>query len=354
MATALSEIIHSEIKAKGPLTMADFMALCLTHPVHGYYATRDPFGAEGDFTTAPEMTQVFGELIGLWCAEVWQQLGSPKRFTLCELGPGRGTLMKDALRAGKLVPGFVEAAQVHLLESSGLLRKKQADALAGYNPVWLDNLESLPAQPVIMLANEFFDALPIRQFQRIATGWKERRVALSPQGTLVIVLMDAIDSPTYDAPDGTIIEISPVAVEMGNALARPIVKNTGAALVIDYGDDEIIGETLQAVHKHRAAHLLTTPGIADITAHVSFEPIRLAMRKIGTKTYGLETLANFLNGLGIMPRTLQLLEKADEAQKRSLQAAMLRLVDTAEPSSMGRLFKVMAITDRNGKTPPGF
>jgi SAM-dependent MidA family methyltransferase len=354
MTSPLNDIIHDTIRKGGPLKVADYMSLCLTHPQYGYYTTRDPFGAEGDFTTAPEMTQTFGELIGLWCAHMWQQLGSPSPFVLCEAGPGRGTLMKDALRAAAHVPGFIEAAQVYLIETSPLLQKKQAEALADYKVTWIKTPPELPGHPIILLANEFFDALPVRQFVFVKGVWRERCVAVDKNDNLCFVLTETPEAPHYEVPEDTVIEVSPAAVDYANMLARVLVHNRGCGLFIDYGDDEVIGETLQAVRQHRSAHLLTTPGIADITAHVSFEPLRNAVRKIGTKTYGLVELADFLLALGLKQRTEKLLLTANEEQRRSLEAAYHRLTDKSDASSMGRLFKVLAFTDRNCAAPPGF
>ncbi len=347
----LIDVIRAKIKAEGPITLAQYMELCLTHPQFGYYTTRDPLGAAGDFTTAPEISQAFGELIGLWCVQVWKNLGSPAHFTLCELGPGRGTLLADALRAAQLVPDFVNGAQICLLEASPKLREKQAVNLAAWKPQWISDLELLPDQPVIFIANEFFDALPIRQFVHMVDGWKERRIGLSPRDTFVFITMPAADAPSYESDEGAVHEICPSAADWASAIARPIVKNRGAALLIDYGDDDVIGETLQVIANHRSAHLLTTAGYADITAHVSFAPIMTAARKIGCKMHGLTTQGEFLNALGIKERIAALLLKATEEQQRSLKAALHRLTD---PTAMGSLFKVVAFTDKASKEPPGF
>ena len=349
MAPSLTDIIRTQIRAQGTISLAEYMSLCLTHPQFGYYTTRDPLGAEGDFTTSPEMTQVFGELIGLWCAQVWQNLGKPAKFTLCELGAGRGTLMLDALRAAKNVAGFVEAAEIYLLDASPVLKAKQAATLAAYQPRWISSLTELPDQPTITLANEFFDALPVRQFQKVNDEWKERRIGLSNNNTLAFVLTPTVEAPNFDAEDGTIVEICPDGVEFASAIARPILKNRGAALIIDYGDDEVIGETLQAVSNHRQAHLFSTAGTADITAHVSFAPLMTAARKIGCRVYPTLAQGEFLLGLGAKERTEQLCANAREDQKRSLQAALHRLTDKQQ---MGTLFKVLVFTDRNSPTPP--
>jgi NADH dehydrogenase [ubiquinone] 1 alpha subcomplex assembly factor 7 len=347
----LMEIIRTRIRAEGPMTVADYMALALTHPQYGYYVTRDPFGAAGDFTTAPEMTQAFGELIGLWCVEVWKLLGSPSAFSLTELGPGRGTLMSDALRAARLDPDFLAAAKLHLVEASPKLREKQAALLKDYSPVWIDSVAALPDLPCITLANEFFDALPVRQYLRVKEDWMERRIGLTPKDTLAFVVIPADNPPPYDMPDETVIETCPDAPELASTIARPIVKNRGAALILDYGDDEVIGETLQAVSNHRQAHMLSTPGFADITAHVSFAPLATAMRKIGCRIHGPVTQGEWLLAIGLRQRTERLCLAANEQQQRSLRAALTRLTD---PKGMGSLFKAISLTDRNTPTPPGF
>lgn len=347
----LQDIIRGRIAAEGSLSVADYMALCLTHPEHGYYMTADPLGAEGDFTTAPEMTQAFGELIGLWAAETWKSLGSPAPFTLCELGPGRGTLMSDALRAASRMPGFIDAMQLCLLEASPALRAKQQERLGAYNPRWIASPEEVPDQPVIFIANEFFDALPVRQFQQVGHEWKERRVALNPQGSFAFALHASPEAPRFLMEDGAVLETSQACIDFAAALARPIVKNRGAALVIDYGDDEVFGETLQAVANHRSAHLLSTPGLADITAHVSFLPLATSVRKIGCRHYGPLEQGAFLLALGLAERTAQLCAKANDMQKRSLEGALHRLT---APEAMGRLFKAFAFTDKATPAPPGF
>lgn len=351
MVQNLSEVIRNKIRAEGPITVAQYMELCLMHPDFGYYTTRDPLGAAGDFTTAPEMTQVFGELIGLWCVEMWKKIGSPAKFTLCELGPGRGTLLADALRAAQMVPDFINGLDVRLLEASPKLREKQASTLAAWKPKWVSTLAELPDQPVLFIANEFFDALPIRQFVHMPDGWKERRIAVTAKDTFTLVAMPAPDAPTYESDEGAVQEMCPNAGEWASAIARPILKNRGAALLIDYGDDEVIGETLQAVANHRQAHLLTTAGYADITAHVSFAPIMTAARKIGCRVYGPVPQGEFLLALGAKERTEALLRSATPDQQRTLKAALHRLTDAA---SMGVLFKMVSFTDKATAAPPGF
>jgi SAM-dependent MidA family methyltransferase len=351
MAATLIDVIRSKIRAEGPLTLAQYTELCLLHPEFGYYTTRDPLGAGGDFTTAPEMSQIFGELIGLWCVEVWRSLGRPARFTLCELGPGRGTLCADALRAAQVEPDFINGLELLLLEASPKLREKQAVSLAAWKPRWITDLTGLPDQPVLVIANEFFDALPVRQFVHVGGEWKERKIALTPKDSFTFVNMAAPDAPAYESDENAIVEICPSASEWASAIARPILKNRGAALIIDYGDDEVIGETLQVVANHRQAHLLTTAGYADISAHVSFNPLLTAARKIGCRVHGPVPQGEWLLGLGAKERTDALLAKASEDQQRTLKAALHRLTDA---SAMGLLFKAISFTDKTTPVPPGF
>lgn len=351
----LREIITQKIKESGPISIAEYMHLALMHPDFGYYTTRDPFGAQGDFVTAPEMTQAFGELIGLWALDIWKSLGRPKKITFLEIGPGRGTLMHDALRAARLDPDFVAATDLYLIEPSKFLRQKQHEMLGGYAPKWIERMEDVPDQPIIVIANEVFDALPVRQFLRVGDKWMERCVGLARGDSLAIVVSPVVDAPHFEMPDDSVIEISPHAPELASAIARPIVKNRGAALIIDYGDDEIFTETLQAVSNHRAAHLLSSPGYADITAHVSFSPIETAMRKIGCRMHGLIAQGDWLHALGFKERMQNLImNTGDENLARSMKAAYQRLTDQSSPAAMGRLFKVMAATDRATPTPPGF
>lgn len=351
MAATLIDVIRGKIRADGPLTVAQYSELCLLHPEFGYYTTRDPLGAAGDFTTAPEMSQIFGELIGLWCLEVWKSLGRPARFTLCELGPGRGTLLADALRVAQAEPDFINGLELCLLEASLKLREKQAITLAPWRPRWISSLTELPDLPILLIANEFFDALPVRQFVHVGGEWKERKIALTPQDSFTFITMPAPDAPSYESDENAVVEICPSAGEWASAIARPILKNRGAALIIDYGDDEVIGETLQVVANHRQAHLLTTAGYADISAHVSFAPLQTAARKIGCRVYGPVPQGEWLLGLGAAQRTEKLLARADEAQQRSLKAALHRLTDS---SAMGLLFKVISFTDKATPAPPGF
>jgi len=356
--TALADLIARRIRATGPLTVAEFMAEALQHPRLGYYATRDPLGAAGDFITAPEVSQVFGELIGLWCADVWTQTGRPDPVLLVELGPGRGTLMADALRAVAVVPDFRRALRLHLVETSPALRAQQAKTLADATPIWHERLDQVPAGPLLLIANEFLDALPIRQFERRGASWHERRVGLAPDGNTLAFALDptpgaaALISPRYaTAPDGSVVEICPAAIRLASDLAKRLVGG-GAALFIDYGHAEsACGETLQAVRLHRYHPVLEAPGSADLTAHVDFQAFADAARGAGAKIWGPVAQRGFLRSLGIELRARQLLANASPEASATIQRGIHRLIDEGE---MGTLFKVLALADPTLPTPAGF
>ncbi|MCR9071638.1 MAG: SAM-dependent methyltransferase [Alphaproteobacteria bacterium] len=357
----LLDHLRRRVAAEGPLSVADLMADALTHPRFGYYATRDPFGAGGDFVTAPEVSQMFGELIGLWMAVVWQQIGAPSRFRLVELGPGRGTLMADALRATRSVPGFLEAADIHLVEASRTLRALQAKALKGYRPSWHDNISTLSDGPILLIANEFFDALPIVQLVRSDAGWRERRLAFDPQSGVPLWTLTPGTSALATllnprllatARSGDVAECSPASLSVAASLARRLATQGGAALVIDYGHgDSGLGDTLQAVRAHEPVEVLATLGDADLTAHVDFEALAQAARQAGAIVHGPVTQGEFLSALGIGHRAERLAAGATQAQARDINAAMVRLID---PGEMGTLFKVAAWTGSTATPPPGF
>jgi NADH dehydrogenase [ubiquinone] 1 alpha subcomplex assembly factor 7 len=345
------------IAENGPITVERFMALALGHPQHGYYTTRDPFGAAGDFTTAPEVSQMFGELLGLWAAEVWHALGRPNPVRLVELGPGRGTLMADALRAARVMPPFRAALDVHLVETSPALRAVQQAAMAreGVTASWHAAIEDVPDGPAIILANEFFDALPIRQFARTPQGIYERLVGLDRDGHLTFGLSP---EPMAGAPADLSIS-EPVVFERGEIggrlmhdLATRLCTYRGALLAIDYGASGGNGDTLQAVKQHRYADPLAEPGEADLTAHVDFAGLATAAERAGGRVYGPVTQGAFLRRLGLTERAAALGRAASALQKAAIEAAMLRLV--GPDPGMGDLFKVLAVTDTQLPQPPGF
>jgi NADH dehydrogenase [ubiquinone] 1 alpha subcomplex assembly factor 7 len=358
---ALAATIAQRIRLQGPITVAEYMALALGHPEHGYYRRADPLGQDGDFITAPEISQMFGELVGLWCAEVWRLMGSPDPFNLVELGPGRGTLMADALRATKVLPGFDDGAAIRLVETSPALRRRQEAALAGRTVTWHDDFGSVPAGPTILLANEFFDALPIHQFVRTGDGWRERVVVVAEEGdeTRFALALNRDRSPSevlipdilrVTAPAGAVFEVCPAAISLMTAIAERLEQHGGAALVIDYGHTAPgTGETLQAVRRHDFHDVLEAPGSADLTAHVDFAALAAAAHPYAA-VHGPVTQGDFLRSLGIELRAEQLRQRATAAQRHDIDTALHRLIGPAE---MGTLFKVLAVCDRDLAAPPG-
>ena len=358
--TPLGRRLAAEIAATGPISVARYMAVCLGDPQHGYYTTRDPFGPLGDFVTAPEISQMFGELIGLWCAEVWLRMGSPATVRLVELGPGRGALMADALRAARALPPFRAALDVHLVETSPLLTKAQQASLAqaAVSVVWHTSLDSVPDGPAIIIANEFFDALPVRHYVRTREGWRQRFVGLNPRGELAFGLAPDIETLiTAEAPEGSVLELSPTSQLMMTQMARRIAQGRSAALVIDYGHVETgFGETLQALKQHRRVDPLTDPGEADLTAHVDFAALARAAASAGAQPMGPVTQGEFLMRLGIAQRAEALKRKATDDQARDIDLALARLATerVGEAPGMGRLFKALAVGPQGAPMLPGF
>ncbi|MDO5606370.1 MAG: SAM-dependent methyltransferase [Paracoccus sp. (in: a-proteobacteria)] len=341
--TPLARIIRDEIAVSGPMTVARYMQLCLLHPDHGYYSTRDPFGRAGDFITAPEISQIYGELVGLFLAQAWLDQGSPASFTLAEIGPGRGTLMADAQRAMRVVPGIGQAARLHLIEASPHLRAAQHSALDA--PVHLDRAGDLPQAPLYLIANEFFDALPIRQFQRGDTGWCERLIGQGQGGGLAFGLGPVIGTDPPGKP-GDVIERCPAAIPVMAAVATRIAAHGGVALIVDYGGWNGCGDTFQALADHRPTDPLAAPGQADLTAHVDFAPLAAEAVRAGCD-FGYTTQGALLGALGIAVRASRL----EQAGDSGAVAAAGRLTDPAE---MGELFKALAIWPRGATAPPGF
>lgn len=350
--TPLAEIITRRIDAEGPMPLSEYMALCLGHPEHGYYTTRDPLGREGDFTTAPEISQMFGELIGLWLAQAWADRGAPKRFILVELGPGRGTLMADALRAAAKADGFLEAAELWLVETSPALRRKQWEALSAYEPQWADNFDDVPEGPLFLIANEFFDALPIRQFITKGGALHERSIGLD-EGALAFGLsppLSAQDAGLLEAPEGTIVETCPLGRAIAQQIGERLSKDSGAALIIDYGHARSgPGETLQAMKGHEYADPLAEPGEADLTAHVDFQALASSARQGGAQAWEIVTQGALLEWLGIRLRTAMLAKRQPD-QAEALNAALARLT---HEDQMGQLFKALALSG-DDTPPPGF
>jgi NADH dehydrogenase [ubiquinone] 1 alpha subcomplex assembly factor 7 len=345
----------SLIRAQGPITVAQFMQTALSDPQHGYYMRGDPFGR--DFITAPEVSQIFGELIGLFFVQVWEDQGRPAPFRFIELGPGRGTLMADMIRAAaKVRPEFVAAAEIVLIESSPALREVQARTLSHLPVRWLPGLELVEAGPLFLVANEFFDALPIRQFVRSEAGWHERMVvgngdrltfAIAPGTVPTEILAHGIAG----AGEGSLVETSPAAVAFMRDIAARIARDGGLALIIDYGHAETAtGDTLQALRANRYTDVLADPGEADLTAHVDFAALKLAAGAEGAASYGPVTQGSFLGALGIGARAERLKQAAPD-QAGDVDAALKRLT---APEEMGTLFKALAVTAPGAPPLPGF
>ena len=352
---SLHDILIARIRAAGPITVAEFMAECLTHPRYGYYVTRDPLGAAGDFTTAPEISQMFGELLGLALAQAWLDRGSPSPFRLVELGPGRGTLMSDLLRATRRVPGFHDGLTLHMIEASPVLRARQRETV-GREMLHHDALEEVPDDaPLFLVANEFFDALPIRQFRRDAAAWRERVVGLSGNalafGLSGPTRPEPLERRLADTSDGDIVEISATALSVMREVGRRVAARDGVALILDYGGWKSLGDTFQAVRNHAPVDPLDVPGTADLTAHVDFEALARAAASQGASVTSMMPQGAFLERLGITVRaeTLASGMAGDALDEHS--AAHRRLT---HPEEMGTLFKAMALYRKTTPLPPGF
>ncbi|RFB78381.1 class I SAM-dependent methyltransferase [Methylovirgula sp. 4M-Z18] len=353
----LRDEIRAIIAHDGPISLEHYMSLALGHPKYGYYITRDPLGARGDFITAPEISQMFGELLGLWAVDMWDRLDAPPHVKLIELGPGRGTLMQDALRAAKIAPEFIQAASVHFVETSPVLRAAQEETMrqAGVLANWHDDVSHIPQGPAIILANEFFDALPVRHFVRVEDGWRERLVGLGEEGELIFGLA-ATPEPLIDAdvPEGEILEVGAIGYRLMTALADRIATQGGAALIIDYGHTRTqTGETLQAMKAHDYVDPLAEPGEADLTTHVDFAALVRAANAKGANVLGPVTQHDFLVSLGIRQRADILKRRANPAQAADVDSALERLTATGE-TDMGNLFKVLAVTQPSIQSSPGF
>ena len=355
----LAKKLAARIAGAGPISVHDYVEACLYDSEYGYYRTRAGIGQGGDFITAPEISQVFGELIGLWAGEVWRQMGEPAPVRLVELGPGRGALMADALRALKIVPGFLAAATVHFVETSKALQEAQRAALAQARvPVsWHDDFKNVPSGPAILIANEFLDCLPVQQFvfDSAAGGWRERMIGVDGGVFRFAAGSVAETPPGLDAAaatgseDGAIFEHRPAVGGIIDAFAArsPLV-----ALLIDYGYSRpSFGDTVQAVRGHRFASLFDAPGESDITAHVDFLRLKQTAADAKMKAFGPMPMGEWLLRLGLEPRAAQLLARASEADANEIRSSMARLVD---PAQMGVLFKVLVLTNGVSAPPPPF
>jgi len=348
----LQSEINKLIQSSGPMPVWRYMELCLTHPQYGYYVSRDPLGREGDFTTAPEVSQMFGELLGLWAASVWKAIGSPPLFRLIELGPGRGTMMADALRALRVLPPLYQSLCVHLVEINPVLRDKQKSTLSGVrNIAWHDRIDDIPDGPAVILANEFFDVLPIHQMVKRETGWHERTVEFDGNDRLVFGTAPE-PTPHFEvllpplvraAPVGAIFEWRPDAEIM--KVASRVRDQGGAALIIDYGHlRSDAGDTFQAIARHSFSDPLKNPGQTDVTAHVDFQALARAAEDMGARVHGPVAQGEFLKRLGIETRALTLMGKTTPEVSEDIAGALKRLIAEGR-GGMGSMFKVLAISE---------
>jgi len=359
MSTPLEEIIRARIAKEGGISVADYMQLCLAHPEHGYYMRRQPFGEQGDFITAPEISQLFGELLGIWVVTNWRQWGRPKKLHVVELGPGRGLLMQDLLRAARVDRHFMPVLELHLVETSPHLRKVQRETLREVKvPLhWHEDVPDLPpSEAVIVLANEFYDALPVRHYELTQEGWRERLVVMDDGGALTFAASGAplkeVPAWARPLPPGSVIELSPQREAHAERLAASLRERPAAAMIVDYGHAQPgPGETLQAVMKHRKVDVFHRPGEADLTAHVDFAALGAALERGGMEVAGVMPQGVALMALGLRQRLQWLMNEADQTGGEKLLAGARRLV---EPQQMGEMFKMLGAHSRQVRAPYPF
>ena len=348
----LQSEIKKLIKSSGPMPVWRYMELCLTHPNYGYYISRDPLGREGDFTTSPEVSQMFGELLGLWVGSVWKAIGSPSLLRLIELGPGRGTLMADALRALRVLPPLYQALSIHLVEINPVLREKQKAALSGVRIIaWHDSLDQVPNGPAVILANEYFDVLPIHQALKRETGWHERTVEIDDGGKLAFGFAGE-PMPRFEVLLPPLVRAAPIGAVFEWRSDTEIMKiatrvrdQRGAALIIDYGHIRSdAGDTFQAIARHSFADPLKNPGQADVTAHVDFQALARAAEDLGARVHGPVPQGEFLKWIGIETRAVTLMAKASLEVSEDISSALKRLTGDGR-GAMGSMFKVLAVSE---------
>lgn len=357
--TPLAEKIIARIRREGPLRLDEYIRIALTDPEHGYYVTGTPIGARGDFITAPEISQIFGELIGLWCVDRWMAMGQASPVMLVELGPGRGVLMEDALRAASQAsPAFCAAVRLHLVESSAPLRADQRARLGRFAPVWHARLDDVPTGPMLLVANEFFDALPVRQLRRFGDGWQEQFVVVDAGERLFGRWRDVSSDvsrelhPLYHRiPPTIVIEHAPERNACVRAIGRRLAAHGGAALMIDYAHrGGGVGSTLQSVRGHDRADVYAAPGAADITTHVDFLSLAREAAETGCRIDGPVDQGRFLLNLGLAER-LDTLIQANPDHAETLRNGAARLIDEEQ---MGRLFQALAVVHPSLGPTPGF
>ncbi len=357
--TPLEERLITLIEANGAISVEDYMADALLHPHEGYYTSRTPIGQKGDFTTSPEISQIFGELIGLWLLQSWEDMGAPEAFNLVELGPGRGVLMADILRVAKLKPEFLKAAHIWLVETSGRMRHEQRKRLQRIAvPLdWADSYDEVPDAPMLVVGNELFDCLPIRQFEMTDLGWRERMVNVKDGAlTFSTAFAPPLASVALPTPDtvaiGDIYELGAAGENLAACLAERLKTLGGRALIIDYGHLKSgVGETLQAVKDHQPWPVLQSPGSADISAHVNFERLQMAAFEAGAEAHGPVTQGSFLDRLGLAMRVARLCADKPQNVREEIEAGAFRIAAT---SQMGEIFKVLSISAPGLPCPAGF
>lgn len=345
---SLREELIVNIKATGPITVADYMRACLYDPAHGYYATQARLGGDGaDFLTAPESSQMFGELIGLWCAHEWTQIGAPNPFDWIELGPGRGVLMQDALRATAKQADFSSAAAISFIEVSETLRAEQKARVPGAQ--WFSTMDDIPQRPALIIANEFLDCFPVRQFVRDGQHWREKLVGMNADGALAFGLSPPVPPPP--SAGGEFYELAPTMPAFIETLANRLNTGRGRALFMDYGYAEPENaDTLQALRAHSKEHPLASPGAADLTAHVDFQSLARLAREAGLVVHGPIGQGDFLRALGIEHRAAAL-AKANPEREQRIACELHRLTHESE---MGVLFKALCLSSPQLPPPAGF
>ncbi len=349
MTEKLAVRLKRQIAQTGPISVAEYMAACLFDPHDGYYTTREPFGRTGDFITAPEISQMFGELIAVSLATAWQSVGMPDRIVIAEIGPGRGTLMADMLRSWqRIAPQFSASASFFMIDASTRLAEKQKATLQDLDCTisWIKTVDDLPHLPLFLVGNELFDAIPARQFVKTGGRWFERMIGLGRDDELVFtagaseLTPQTLPAAASHEPDGAIFEIAPAREALAGLVSDHIVNHGGAALFFDYGHFEPgFGDTLQAVQNHHYVDALANPGKADLTSHVDFSALAAIAADQGAKSAFL-TQGEFLLQMGILERAGQLGAGANEPERRQIEQAVERL---AGPEEMGNLFKSMAV-----------
>lgn len=353
MPTPLELKIRDLVNVNGPISVADYFALCLADPEHGYYKTKEPFGHEGDFITAPEISQLFGEMLGIYLVQSWQKHMPKGPIRLVEIGPGRGTLMADALRViSQAQKTYLNQLTIHMVETSPRLREKQADTLSVYKDkiTWHDTFEDVPDGFTLLVANELFDAIPIRQFVKTDKGFRERMVTIDADDQLNFTVgvagidPDLLPENHKIQPMGTIYELAPARANVMASIANRLSEQGGSALVIDYGFNAAgFGDTLQAIRKHDYDHPLANPGVADLTSHVDFETLMHISHAAGSHIHGVMHQGDFLVGLGLLQRAGALGHNKDHTTQQEIRSAVERLAGEGQ-GNMGELFKVLAIS----------